>query len=123
MRDRVKTAAHFSAISSNSRNWGVIMTKRPLSVIGVIVAIACAAYVSDARAQVGFYFGPEGGWTGLQGTKTSVTGTNPVTGQSVTFPRSINPLIPAGMSAPAVVTSGDRGDSRESTVIAKMAAT
>src|SRR5437868_1315223 len=46
--------------------------------------IALGAF--NAQAQEGFYFGPEGGWTGLQGTKTSVTGTNPVTGQSVTFP-------------------------------------
>src|SRR5256714_12759261 len=41
---------------------------------------------TTAQAQEGFYFGPEGGWTGLQGTKSSITGTNPVTGQSVTVP-------------------------------------
>src|SRR5215831_5430634 len=60
------------------------MTKRTLSAIGVSVAIACALYVSDAQAQWfatpsgpgAWYFGPEGGWTGLQGTKTSITGTN-----------------------------------------------
>jgi len=70
------------------------MTKRTLSAIGVSVAIACALYVSDAQAQWfampsgpgAWYFGPEGGWTGLQGTKTSITGTNPITGQTFNVP-------------------------------------
>jgi hypothetical protein len=70
------------------------MTKRALSAIGVSVAIACALYVSDAQAQWfampsgpgAWYFGPEGGWTGLQGTKTSITGTNPITGQTFNVP-------------------------------------
>src|SRR5215472_13861943 len=70
------------------------MTKRTLSAIGVSVALTCALCVSDAQAQWfvtpsgpgAWYFGPEGGWTGLQGTKTSITGTNPITGQTVTVP-------------------------------------
>ena len=54
--------------------------------LGAGAAIAMAFSWTTAQAQEeGFYFGPEGGWTGLQGTKSSITGTNPVTGQSVTF--------------------------------------
>jgi OOP family OmpA-OmpF porin len=53
---------------------------------GACLTAVIALGAFNAQAQEGFYFGPEGGWTGLQGTKTSVTGTNPVTGQSVTFP-------------------------------------
>ncbi len=61
------------------------MFKRTASAIGVSLAMSYALCAFDVQAQVGFYFGPEGGWTGLQGTKSSITGTNPVTGQSVTF--------------------------------------
>jgi hypothetical protein len=49
--------------------------------VGAGAAIAMAFSWTTAQAQEGFYFGPEGGWTGLQGTKSSITGTNPVTGQ------------------------------------------
>ena len=56
------------------------MFKRTASAIGVSLAMSYALCAFDAQAQVGFYFGPEGGWTGLQGTKSSITGTNPVTG-------------------------------------------
>jgi hypothetical protein len=61
------------------------MFKQTASAIGVSLAMSYPLCAFDAQAQVGFYFGPEGGWTGLQGTKSSITGTNPVTGQSVTF--------------------------------------
>jgi opacity protein-like surface antigen len=78
---------------------GVTMSKRNASAIGVSLAMAYALCASDAHAQVGFYFGPEGGWTGLQGTKSSITGTNPVTGQSVTFP--INQSFDSGWNVGA----------------------
>src|SRR5262249_23116406 len=88
---------------------------------GASFAIAVAFGTSDARAQVGFYFGPEGGWTGLQGTKNSVTGTNPVTGQSVTFP--INQSFNSGWNVGA--RGGYQwgpGGLRESTATVKMVA-
>jgi OmpA-OmpF porin, OOP family len=95
MRTPARNRHAFGAIWSNCPIWwGVIMTKRALSAIGVSVAIACALCVSDAQAQWfatpsgpgAWYFGPEGGWTGLQGTKTSITGTNPITGQTFNVP-------------------------------------
>jgi opacity protein-like surface antigen len=52
--------------------------------IGASFAAAVAFWASDATAQ--FYLGAEGGWTGLEGTRSSVTGTNPLTGAVVTFP-------------------------------------
>ena len=75
------------------------MFKRTASAIGVSLAMSYALCAFDAQAQVGFYFGPEGGWTGLQGTKSSITGTNPVTGQSVTFP--INQSFDSGWNVGA----------------------
>jgi opacity protein-like surface antigen len=73
------------------------MRKRIL--LGAGAAIAMAFSWTTAQAQEGFYFGPEGGWTGLQGTTSSVTGTNPVTGQSVTFP--INQSFDSGWNVGA----------------------
>src|SRR5207302_5450782 len=67
--------------------------------LGAGAAIAMAFSWTTAQAQEGFYFGPEGGWTGLQGTKSSITGTNPVTGQSVTFP--INQSFDSGWNVGA----------------------
>src|SRR2546430_15810702 len=67
--------------------------------LGAGAAIAMAFSWTTAQAQEGFYFGPEGGWTGLQGTKSSVTGTNPVTGQSVTVP--INQSFDSGWNVGA----------------------
>jgi outer membrane protein OmpA-like peptidoglycan-associated protein len=46
--------------------------------------LAAALCAPETQAQ--FYIGPEGGWTGLQGTRSSITGTNPITNQSVTLP-------------------------------------
>ncbi len=51
---------------------------------GLAVALAAALAAPAARAQ--FYLGGEGGWTGLEGTKTSITGTDPVTNQSFSLP-------------------------------------
>jgi len=76
--------AHF-ANSSGRSGEAVMMLSRIATAIGSL-GIACALCASDAHAQQGFYFGPEGGWTGLQGTKTSITGTNPITNQTATFP-------------------------------------
>jgi opacity protein-like surface antigen len=64
---------------------------------GASLAMAAVLCAPDARAQ--FYLGPEGGWTGLQGTQSSITGTNPVTGQSVTFP--INQSFNSGFNVGA----------------------
>jgi len=52
--------------------------------IGAGVAIAAALCATEARAQ--FYFGPEGGWTGLEGTRGSINGINPLTNQPFTLP-------------------------------------
>jgi OmpA-OmpF porin, OOP family len=60
------------------------MSARTAWAMGLGLGIAAALCVPEARAQ--FYFGPEGGWTGLEGTRGSINGTNPLTNQSVTFP-------------------------------------
>ena len=97
------------------------MLRRIATTIGS-PGIACTLCASDAHAHQGFYFGPEGGWTGLQGTKTSVTGTNPITGQSVTF--TINQPFNFGSNVGARAGyQWGPGILRESTAIAKMAAT
>jgi opacity protein-like surface antigen len=49
-----------------------------------LMATAPLFFAFDADAQ--FYLGAEGGWTGLQGTKSSITGTNSVTGRTVIVP-------------------------------------
>jgi len=49
------------------------------------VAAATVAALPDAQAQV-FYLGAQGGWTALEGSRGSVTGTNPVTGVTSTIP-------------------------------------
>lgn len=53
-------------------------------VIGAGFAIVAILGTSEARAQ--YYLGAEGGWTGLEGTRSSISGTNPLTGATVTFP-------------------------------------
>src|SRR5213075_2294293 len=53
---------------------------------GACLTAVIALGAFNAQAQEGWYFGPEGGWTGLQGTKTSITGTNPITGQTFNVP-------------------------------------
>jgi outer membrane protein OmpA-like peptidoglycan-associated protein len=65
--------------------------------MGASLAMAAALCASDARAQ--FYLGAEGGWTGLEGTKTSINGTNPVTGQTFNFP--INQSFDGGFNVGA----------------------
>ena len=40
--------------------------------MGLGLGIAAALCAPEARAQ--FYLGPEGGWTGLEGTKSSIAG-------------------------------------------------
>ena len=60
------------------------MSKHVTQLIGAVVTLAVMMGAPAAQAQ--FYLGAEGGWTGLQGTKDSVTGTNPRTGQTVTLP-------------------------------------
>jgi OmpA-OmpF porin, OOP family len=62
----------------------ITMSKRTVWATGASVAMATALCASGAQAQ--FYLGAEGGWTGLEGTRTSVTGVNPLTGAAVTFP-------------------------------------
>jgi OmpA-OmpF porin, OOP family len=52
--------------------------------IGAGVALAGVLCTSNAGAQ--FYLGAEGGWTGLEGTRSTISGTNPLTGATVTFP-------------------------------------
>ena len=52
---------------------------------GLALAAVTVTAMPDARAQV-FYLGAQGGWTALEGTKSSVTGTNPVTGVTTTIP-------------------------------------
>ena len=71
-------------------------TARAISATLLILAVT-PAYTSDARAQ--FYIGAEGGWTGLEGTKSSVTGTNPVTGQTTTV--DINQSFDGGFNVGA----------------------
>jgi OmpA-OmpF porin, OOP family len=51
---------------------------------GVAVALAAAFTAPVAQAQ--FYLGGEGGWTGLEGTRSSINGTNPITKQTFSFP-------------------------------------
>jgi OOP family OmpA-OmpF porin len=60
------------------------MSARSVCTIGASLAMAAALCASEVRAQV--YFGPEGGWTGLEGTRGSINGTNPVTNQPFSFP-------------------------------------
>lgn len=55
-------------------------------IIGAGFAAVSAFWSFDATAQ--FYLGAQGGWTGLEGTRGSITGTNPLTGNAVTFPIS-----------------------------------
>ena len=61
----------------------------------LMAAVAVAAPAANAQ----FYIGGEGGWTGLEGTKSSVTGTNPGTGAPVTFP--INNSFDSGFNVGA----------------------
>ena len=63
------------------------------------VAVALAAALATPAAQAQYYLGAEGGWTGLEGTKTSINGTNPVTGQSFNFP--INQSFDGGFNVGA----------------------
>jgi opacity protein-like surface antigen len=60
------------------------MPKSARWLIGASFTAALALWAPDATAQ--FYLGAQGGWTGLEGTTSSVTGINPLTGAAVTFP-------------------------------------
>jgi OOP family OmpA-OmpF porin len=71
---------------------------RPIRLLTGVAAALAAALVPPA-AQAQFYLGGEGGWTGLQGTATSLSGTNPVTGQFVSVP--INQSFNSGFNAGA----------------------
>jgi OmpA-OmpF porin, OOP family len=74
------------------------MSTRTAWAMGASLAMAAALCASDARAQL-FYLGGEGGWTGLEGTRTSIHGANPVTGQSFNFP--INQSFDGGFNVGA----------------------
>jgi outer membrane protein OmpA-like peptidoglycan-associated protein len=64
---------------------------------GASLMLAAAVAVPQARAQ--FYIGGEGGWTGLEGTKSNITGTNPITGGAVNIP--INNSFDSGFNVGA----------------------
>ena len=60
------------------------MTTRTAWAIGANLAMATV--LSAATAQAQFYLGGEGGWTGLEGTRSTINGTNPITKAPVSFP-------------------------------------
>jgi len=56
------------------------------TVAGVSLAIAAVTLATAPGALAQYYVGVQGGWTSLEGTKGSITGTNPVTGITTTVP-------------------------------------
>ena len=60
------------------------MSKYTAMMIGA--AVMSVATLATPAAQAQWYFGPEGGWTGLEGTRNSINGFNPVTNQSFSLP-------------------------------------
>ena len=75
------------------------MSTRISLTTGATLMLVAAVAVPQARAQDGFYFGPEGGWTGLEGTRSSITGINPLNGAAVNFP--INQSFDSGFNVGA----------------------
>jgi len=75
------------------------MSKRTPWAIGAGLAMASVLCAFDAHAQ--FYLGGEGGWTGLEGTRSTITGTYPRTGATVSQPinQSFNDGFNAGARA------------------------
>jgi len=71
-------------VSYRSQQKVIVMRISLLSVASLSLAAATLAAAPGARAQ--YYVGIQGGWTGLEGTKSSITGTNPVTGTTTTLP-------------------------------------
>jgi len=59
---------------------------RMSTITGASLTMAVAALAAAPGARAQYYVGIQGGWTGLAGTKSSITGTNPVTGLTTTFP-------------------------------------
>jgi OmpA-OmpF porin, OOP family len=70
----------------------------PTSLMAGAAAALAVAFAAPA-AQAQFYLGGEGGWTGLEGTRTSISGTNPITKAPVSFP--INQSFNDGFNAGA----------------------
>jgi OmpA-OmpF porin, OOP family len=73
------------------------MSTRTVWAMGASLALAATLCAPNAWAQ--FYLGGEGGWTDLQGTRSSISGTNPRTGQSFSFP--INQSFDGGFNVGA----------------------
>ena len=80
-----------------------------------------ATVLSAATAQAQFYLGGEGGWTGLEGTRSSINGINPITKAPVSVP--INQSFNDGFNAGARLGyQMGRGGLKASTAIGKTGA-
>ena len=75
-----------------------LMSKHISLMTGLVVTSATILAAPVAQAQV--YLGGEGGWTGLEGTKSRISGTTPA-GTSFSFP--INQSFNSGFNAGARV--------------------
>jgi OmpA-OmpF porin, OOP family len=55
-------------------------------IAGASLSVAAGILVAASSAHAQYYLGAQGGWTGLEGTKSSVSGFDPVTGTTTTLP-------------------------------------